>query len=335
MSNSHAGPARRSVAADRAALALMVIGAERRERLVDRYADGLVLAHGMRLEPARRYAAAFVDEADPYTVLSVGQVWSRQDGKEMPGDAIANLMGRTHDDAFTVEGFKDDMVLVGEGRLMNPLLFRGMWLTAWPAEFDVDGDESPIITPVPVEAADDGEDDQDEERYDPRAVWFMAHRVRDDSLPLGEGIPLLGTHYRAMNWRKPEYKPSYGNALNVVDYLAEHLADYRAGWTDFTAQHDARKEWFSYFNEFGGGCECGIELAAYLGHWLWQRVRSDVVTEYGGTVDDYDVMHMWSPGKADIILAAAPLADPEWRIPPDHPLSQCDGQARLFGVEAA
>lgn len=320
---------------ERAALAGMVIGPDRRRKLIERYADGLVLKYGMTLAAASRYATAVYEVADPLMLLSVGQVWARRGCGPMPGDTIADLHGRERDEAVTVTGFAGDMVEVGKGRMINYCAFAGMWLVSWPQDYQLDDDRpappaEPIAGRSPESAG--GEDGGGKPEFDPRTAWFLVHRTDDRGISTGEGIPLLGQHYRARNWKKPEYEPCYGNALDIVDYLAEHLADYRAGWSDFTATRDVRGEWFGYFNEFDDGCECGIELAAYLGHWLWRRVAADVVREYGGKADDYEVMTMWSPGKADIILAAAPYADPEWRIPPGHRLAQCDGQESLLDL---
>ncbi|MFF4417042.1 hypothetical protein ACFYY8_31360 [Streptosporangium sp. NPDC001559] len=312
---------------DRAELALMVIGPERRERLIVRYADGLSLRYGMAMEAARRYATGLVDDADPAAILAVGQVWSERDGHKPHG---LEFFRSDDDTSYEVSGFTDDgMVMVGDGSLhLGVDLFARMWLTAWPDTYTlVDEPQPPSAeSPQPDQEAD--ESDAAEGRFDPRKLWVMVSRVREDGLPFGEGLPLLGTHYRAVNWKKPEYEPSYGNALDVPAYLAEHLADYRAGWPDFLSQFEAG-DWLSYFNELGS-CECDLEVAAYLGRWLWQRVRSDVVTEYGGTVADYDPMLPWAPHYADAVLEVAPYADPEWDIPVDHPLAQCDGQTSLL-----
>lgn len=323
---------------DRASLAHMVIGPERAERLITRYADGLALRWGMRLEAARKYAEAVYAEAAPVMVLAPGQVWSRPDGKELPGDAIAGLLGQDPNEQWTVAGFSDDgmMVEVGRGVLINPDIFNHLWLTAWPEQFTLNVEApqppaKPIALESPGAAAGDGERD---EEFDPRCVWFTAGRSDERGFRVGNGLPMLGDHYRAVNWYKPEYDPYYGNGLDVVAYLAEHLADYRAGWADFVAQWRSR-DWIDHFNELDGGCECPVEVSAYLGRWLWQRVRADVVAEYGGTVDDYDVWTMWSPSKADAVIAAAPYADPEWEIPSDHPLGQCDGQLDLLGGGAS
>jgi hypothetical protein len=311
---------------ERARLALMVIGPERRERLISRYADGLVLTHGMSVNAARRYATELVDDADPGAVLRVGQTWTQRDGRSLPG---AELILSVREKSYTVAGFTDDgMVEVGDGALhLGAHLFTQMWLTAWPDTITLDDEPQPPADPLP----EPEDDDEQGERLDPRNLWVMASRCREDGLPLGEGLPLLAAHYRAVNWKKPEYEPSYGNALDVPAYLNEHLADYRAGWPDFRAQFKPG-EWLDYFNGFGG-CEADIAVAAYLGRWLWQRVRSDVVAEYGGTVDGFDVMFPWAPYYADAVLEAAPYAHPEWRIPPDHRLAQCDGQDSLFAAE--
>ncbi|MEV0236929.1 hypothetical protein [Nonomuraea sp. NPDC050786] len=318
---------------ERAQLALMVIGPERRERLITHYADGLSLAHGMSAAAARRYATELVDDADPGAVLRIGQTWTQRDGEKLPGGDVFRFAGEK---SYTVVGFTDDgLVSVGDGKFhLNARLFRNMWLTAWPEEYTLIEEPQPpqAALPPPEEDAADGGDD-DEERFDPRNHWAMVHRCREDGLPTGEGLPLLGDDYRAVNWKKPEYEPCYGNALDIPAYLDKYLDDYRAGWPDFLATFKTAG-WLDYFNALGA-CDCDVAVAAYLGRWLWQRVRSDVVAQYGGTVDEYDVMFMWAPFMADAVLEAAPYAHPEWEIPPDHPLAQCDGQADLFSGQEA
>jgi hypothetical protein len=308
----------------------MVIGPERRERLIARYADGLSIRYGMTMDAARRYATDLVDDADPAAVLAVGQTWAQRDGQTLPG---GDLFRFAREKSYTVVGFTDEgMVTVNDGGMhLNVRLFSDMWLAAWPDSHTL------VDEPQPPQAAlsepeEAGNEDEDGEHFDPRSLWVMANRTREDGLPLGEGLPLLGTHYRAVNWRKPEYEPSYGNGLDVPAYLAEHLADYRTGWPDFRDRF-THKDSFDYFNALDDGTEVGLSVSAYLGEWLWQRVRADVVTEYGGTVDDYSVMFQWAPGMADAVIEAAPYAHPEWEIPADHPLAQCDGQISLLGVE--
>lgn len=310
---------------ERARLALIVIGPERREQLIVRYADRLILAHGMTTTAARRYAQELVDDASPGAILAIGQTWSLRDGQQIPGSELfASARRRSH----TVVGFTNDgLVSVGDGKFhLNPRLLAGMWLTAWPDTYTLAAEPQPSQAPI----FETSEQPSDNDQFDPRRLWITAHRTNGDGLPTGEGIPLLSTHYRAVNWRKPGYPPSYGNALNVPAYLDEHLADYRAGWSDFRDQFKPR-EWLDYFNGLGA-CQADIAVAAHLGRWLWERVRADVVIEYGGTVKDFDVMFPWAPYYADAALEAAPYAHPEWEIPADHRLVQCDGQGGLFDV---
>lgn len=321
-----------SQTAERAQLALMVIGPDRRERLITRCADRIAIAHGITADAARRYATDQVNDAIPHAILSVGQTWSQRDGQSLPS---AELSRSAQERAFTVAGFTDDgMVSVNDGKLhLGVHLFERMLLTAWPDTYTLIEEPQPpqATLPPPEEETTSDEDDEDEERFDPHQLWVMVHRAREDGLPIGEGIPLLGDHYQAQNWKKPEYEPSYANALDVPAYLNEHLDDYRAGWPDFQAQYKhSTDSWLSYFNHLGA-CDCDAIVAAYLGRWLWQRIRADVVAEYGGTVDGYDVMFPWAPYYADAVLEAAPYAHPEWDIPTDHRLAQCDGQADLFG----
>lgn len=317
---------------ERAALAHMVIGPQRREKITDQNAHGLVLNHGMPLDRARKYAASFIEAADTVSIIRVGQVWARKEGQKLPGDSISELLGREPDETYTVDGFEGAMVHVGGQRFINVCLFNDLHLVAWPEEFDL-SDEAPKPPQQPI--AEDEEDDADEdvERFDPHSLWTMAHRSAEWSADKPTPyLPLLGDHYTAVNMYKPEFDPGYSNKLDIPAYLTEHLVDYRAGWPDWSAQSDGN--WMFQFNELDGGCECDIAVSAYLGYWLWQRVRSDVVTEHGGTVDDYDVGFMWAPGMADLVLEVAPFADPEWEMPPDHRLALCDGQASLFGDAA-
>ncbi|MGR6921197.1 hypothetical protein ACU635_43735 [[Actinomadura] parvosata] len=314
---------------ERAQLALMVIGPDRRERLISSYADRLSLTHGMTAAAARRYATELVDDADSGAILRIGQTWTQRDGDSLPGAEISSSL---QEKSYTVVGFTDDgLVSVGDGNLhLGAHLFARMWLTAWPPEHTlIEEPQAPQAALAPPEEEVTGGDD--EERFDPHQLWVMAHRASTDGLPRGEGLPLLGEDYQAVNWRKPEYEPSYGNVLDIPAYLGKYLTDYRAGWPDFRAQfqHQRGANVLTYFNTLGG-CECDIAVAAYLGHWLWQRARSDVVTQYGGTVDDYDVMFMWGPFMADAVLEVALYAHPDWAIPADHPLARCDGQADLF-----
>jgi hypothetical protein len=307
---------------------MMVIGPDRRERLIARYADGLSLRWGMTTGAARRYAAGLVDEAVPVAVLAVGQTWTQRDGEALPG---GDLFRFAAEKSYTVTGFTEEgLVSVGDGKFhMNPRLFANMWLTAWPDHHTlIDEPQAPAAAlPPPEEEETRDEGTDDEGQFDPRNVWVTVSRA-DEAKPVPDWLPLLGDDYRAVNWRKPEYPPSYGNALDVPAYLDKHLADYRAGWPDFRDQFKT-ESWLDYFNEMGG-CDCDIAVAAYLGQWLWQRVRSDVVAEYRGTVKDYDVMFMWGPYMADAVLEAAPYAHPEWEIPADHRLAQCEGQTSLM-----
>ena len=323
---------------ERAALAHMVIGPERAEKIIAQEADRWALRWGKPLDQARRYIENCYQEAHAATIVRIGQVWGRRDGKEMPGDAFASLTGQERSDTVTVHAFDGDMVqtTLKPQAWTNICMFDGLWLVAWPEEYDL-ADTLPEPPSEPITDLE-GEESGEEEKFDPRALFVLVHREGSyEPGKLTAYLPLLGEHYTARNMVKPEYEPSYGNLLDVPAYLAEHLADYRSGWSDWLDQFtgvNKPEQWIDFFNELDGGCECAIEVAAYLGWWLWQRVRSDVVSEHGGTVDDYAVTIMWSPGKADVVLEAAPYADPEWEIPPDHPLVQCDGQDSLFGAEA-
>jgi hypothetical protein len=316
---------------ERAALAHMVIGPERAEKITAQEADGIALKHGMPLDRARKYATSCFDTADTETIIRVGQVWARDhDGQRLPGDDLVKLLGREPDKTYTVHGFDGCMVDVGGGHLVNVMQFRSLWLVAWPESFTLD-EEPPQAPATPI--ADGKEEAPSEEgRFDPHKLWTLSNRRASPDGKMPPYLPLLGDHYTAVNIHKPQYEPAYSNVLDVPAYLAEHLADYRAGWDDWRTQSSGG--FLDHFNEFDDGCECDIQVAAYLGHWLWQRFRSDVVREHGGTVDEFMVGFGWSPGMADVVLEVAPYADPEWEIPPDHPLALTDGQEALFGEVA-
>lgn len=311
---------------ERAQFALMVIGPARRERLITRYADGLSLRHGMSAAAARRYATGLVDDAIPAAVLAVGQTWTQRDGDALSG---AGLVRSVAEKSYTVAAVTGDgLVSVCDGlRHMNPRLFQRMWLTAWPDEHTLEDEPQPPAAALPPPEEEETSGDG-EEQFDPHNLWVTVTRTRHDIPFRGDGLPLLGDHYRAVNWKKPEYPPCYGNSLDIPAYLAEHLADYRAGWPAFVDQFQRGVTSLAYFTDLGA-CECDIAVAAYLGSWLWQRVGSDVIAEYGGTVDDYDVMFQWGPYMADMVIEAAPYAHPEWEIPSDHRLAQCAGQMAL------
>jgi hypothetical protein len=314
---------------ERAALAHMVIGADRREKILAQNADGLALANAMTAERARKYAEACFESADTVSIIRIGQVWARREGQKLPSDIMSAFFGRAPDETFTVHGFDGEMVDVGGGRHVNVCLFEHLWLVSWPEEFDL-ADEQPQPPRSPITEEDDTDSEEDGDRFDPRQLWVLAYRESEFGKRKSPcSIPILGAHYSSHNMHKPEYPPSYASALDVPAYLEEHLADYRAGYPDWLDQQEG-DNWIDHFNELDGGPECELEVAAYMGHWLRQRVRSDVVTEYGGTVADYDVSFMWAPGNADLVLAVAPFADPEWEFPADHPLAQCEGQHFLF-----
>lgn len=315
---------------DRAALAAMVIGPERRTKLIERYADGLSLKYGMSLDAARRYATDVYESGAPQMLISIGQAWARREGKPMPGDTIADLLGREHSETVTVTGFWEDMAEIGKGSWLNCRAFSDMWLVSWPDEYQLDDAQpAPPAEPISEDPPPSGNDSEPE--FNPQSMWVTVAKDEPRKTAVPDWIPLLSQFYCAVNVRKPEYSPSYANALDIPAYLERHLDDYRAGWPDFVNQWNQNEAIF-HFSVLGPGCKCGVKLAAYLGHWLWQRVRSDVVTEYGGTVDDFDVHFEWGPHYADAVLKVAPYVDPEWEIPADHPLAQCDGQESLLDL---
>lgn len=317
---------------DRQVLADMVIGPARREKLITRYADGLTLRWGMLPRIAYQYAAGVYDSGDPALLLAPGQVWTNPQGGST-ASRLTKAAGRACPE-YVVHGFgADGMVHVGDGHYMSHALFQDMLLTAWPQEYTLDDTPQPPATPIepPALCIDDDLEDEEEDRFDPHGLAVLVERIgKDQPAPRGGWLPLLSAPYRPTSIEWPGRPDSYVNMLDVTVYLKDRLADFRAGWQPFLDFEWKPADTIYYFNEFGTGCECDTRVAAYIGEWLWERIRSDAVNEYGGTVADYDITFTWSPDRADDILDVAPYADPTWTLPHDHPLAQCEGQQVLF-----
>jgi hypothetical protein len=309
-------------------LADMVIGPERRERLINRYADQLALKYGMDALAARRYATSVYEAGATEMLLAVGQVWAKREGYELPAEQLFIAATGKREGAYTVAGFQGAMVDVGHGTAINYTLFANMWLVAWPEEHQLPKDE--VWLGYGADGATDGDVLADRGvSVDPEAFGVIAQREAEFGKPMPEWLPLIGGFYQAANIHLPQHPPCYVNVLDIPAYLDHHLADYRAGWSDFRDQYRPG-DGVEYFNAYEAPCECDSIVAAYLGHWLWQRVRADAASEYGGNVGDYMVMFEWAASHADAVLAVAPYADPAWELPADHRLAQCDGQGSLL-----
>lgn len=125
---------------EQATLADMVIGPERRKRLIERYADGLALEYGMTLDAARRYATDVYEDGHANIRLAIGQVWTKREGKPVPGgDLLKRWFGEGA--MYTVLGFAGDMVQIGQSPrvLLHASQFEDMWLVSWPEEYQLDG----------------------------------------------------------------------------------------------------------------------------------------------------------------------------------------------------
>jgi hypothetical protein len=305
-------------------LADMVIGPKRRERLISRYADQIAIKYGMSDSAARQYATDLYEDGATEMILAVGQVWAKREGFSLPAEQVFNAIRGEREDTFTVAGFTGYMVDVGQGRAINHILFANMWLVAWPEEYQL-AEEEPVID----EGSGGDVQAEQEAGISPQAFGVIVQRQGAPGGPMPMWLPLIGGFYQAANIHPPHTPPSYVNILDIPAYLDHHLADYRAGWPDFRDQYSPSGP-CEYFNAFEVPCECDVVLAAYLGHWLWQRVRTDAVNEHGGNVGDYQALFEWAASYADLVLAVAPYADPEWELPADHRLAQCEGQESLL-----
>lgn len=310
-----------------------IVGSQRRAQLVEAAADRIVLEVGMPWDRARGYADSIWP--DITVLIGVGQVW-RRIGPQRPSD-IGAVLG--HDDevvTITAIDRREGMVEVGEGRWLNlhltlPVRYR---LETWPAE-------CPAVPPEPVgppaascPPPEEQECSDDEEPFNPHGVFVMIHHdVREDNhsaRPHGpRWLPMMSEHYRSQPTRCPG---CYMTTVDTAAYLSANLLDYRAGWPDFADRWRPADAW-GYFNEINSsGYETDTSVAAYLGHWLWERIRADVVREHGGTVTDYTIMFMWGGHLADAVLDANPYADPRVELPPDHDLMQGPGQGSLLDL---
>jgi hypothetical protein len=310
-----------------------IVGPQRRAQLIEAYADRLVLDIGMSFEQARRYAASIWP--DVTVLIGIGQVW-RRIGDARRGD-MPPLSGDSTEEV-TIEAIDrwSGMVDVGQGRHLNLTAYLTLRyeLVAWPPECPAVPPE-PLLAPaasLPQPEEQGGSDD--EEEFSPHQLFVLAHRngpPQDDDghaeRPHGpRWLPILADHFQSVPTRCPG---CYMVWLDTVAYLRTHLADYRVGWPDWLDLWRPGDVW-EYFNEWGRGFVTDIEVAAYLGHWLWARIRAHVVAEHGPQEDGYSVVFMWAGHMADAIIDAYPYADPRRELPPDHELMQGPGQLSLL-----
>jgi hypothetical protein len=317
-----------------------VIGTERKAKLIQLAADRVALQYGMTLADAVRYVEQTWPE--PAYVVAIGQVWRRRAG--LKRSAMQDLMGHAEQEAVTVTGIDrfERMVDVGGGRHINFDMFlpHEYDLVAWSDEFvpGVDDPQPPAASqPPPEEQETEGDDDEDDPRALPVLVQLQSEldqymrltaeekKAKGGCLP--RWLPMTGDGYRSIPGR---CGTCYIVTLDVPAYLAMHLGAYRAGWPDFRDAYRS-KDAMDYFNELAAEeYDVDVVHAAYLGKWLWDRLRGDVVREHGGNVDDYDVGFMWGTYKAWRVAEVCPLIDPACELPVDHPLLQCDNQETLF-----
>jgi hypothetical protein len=322
-----------------------ITGPARRDQLIQACADRLVL-DGMAPGPALTYARACWREARPEVIVAPGQVWEqiRQDRTQA---AVAKVFGGTRWDTFTIKTVYrySGMVCNGRGRQMNYLCYLGSHyrLVAWPIEYPACPDTPQ--PPMPVTQADDPPDDDD--GFDPRQIPIIVARKRPDDEPFDAAkwhqswLPMISAGYRT------RYGGKSGTlayvTLDVIAYLKEHLGDYRAGFDQWRALDWAPNaggvpvadgvkvpRGMAFFSDLGGCDDTDIDVAAYLGRWLFDRITGDAAREHGGTPAGYEVTLDWGAWMADEIVPQVVGADPREDLPVDHVLAQCPGQLVLL-----
>lgn len=315
-----------------------IVGDERREALITACADRLILNNAMAPHLARRYAEGEWADTGPAILAAPGQVWAAQ-SSEPDRDIVAALTG-TDTSAFTIAHVErvTGMVCNGRGHAISfGWLGTHYRLTEWPADFSATG-ERPQAPAAPIEPA---EHRGDEDKFDPRRMYVNAEAVSDspadvNSSPFDGHLPILGDGYTVKLLRSRKTGDDWPLVhLDAIAYLTANLADYRDGFWQWHATEwapvDHQERYFRHFNELGGSEDVDLEVCAYLGRWLWQRIRGDVAREHGGNAADYHVGFMWAAWMGDLIVPEVIGADPREPLPVDHPLAQCDDQAVLFG----
>lgn len=294
-----------------------IIGPDRRDQLIQAAADRIVLHRGISPDAARRYATTAYENCDPAVILAPGQVWKPKKGDGEP---------------FTVVHIdRDSRMAEDNGSAINfDYLTAGWTLTDWPT----DASETPQPPTEPT-TTDDNEDDEDD--YNPHHHYLIIERADHDpqQRPPSTHLAMSGEHYTTHIGKDGKTPFVF---LDLPTYLAAHLADYRDGWQQW---HDTvwtkasrTERVIAFFNELGGS-ECDREVAAWLGHWLHERVQSDAAREHGGAPTDFEVLFMWGAHMADEILPAVAGSDPREPLPGWHELAQVAGQSDLFGAVPA
>jgi hypothetical protein len=308
-----------------------VVG-DRREALISRYADRLALAEGMSADEARRYTEHLYAAADPLVLVSRGQVWRihRPDPH-----SLRETLGVGPGEELTVA--QDELVagylVVCEGGLeVNVSTYLPRYhLAEWPAQFRPE--DPPPSPPAPMEPPESETDVDAEPPWDPRQACVLVSRqdVRWGT-PGGEYRPILAPCYTVQEGKhRTTGVINHFTFADIPALIALHLEDYRSGWAPWRADYTPGPQGpIDYFNELGDGPrETDLDVAAYMGWWLWRRYCTDAVATLGGKLDDWQVSSMWAPTHADKVLELYRYADPRVELPPDHPLAQCEGQGTL------
>jgi hypothetical protein len=317
-----------------------IVGADRKRRLIEAAADRWTL-YGEFSSNAQALRYAQQTWPDAAILVARGQVWRRK-GPARRGD-IGVILGRD-DETVTIEQVlhAEQMVDVGGGRRLNYMCYLTdrYELIGWHPDFVPGGDnpQPPAASLAPPEEQPTG----GEPPFDPRAMFVLVQREADLDAYIkartAGGEAGHGPHWMPMTrpyWRSgtTECPVCYFTAIDVVAFINDpvNLANYRAGWPDFLAAFEHKDAHWNYFNELSwGGFDTDLQVAAYLGQWLFQAIRGDVAREHGGTGADYDTGFMWAGDMADVVLEACPFADPRVDLPADHALAQCDGQESLL-----
>lgn len=310
----------------------VIVGPDRRRQLIAAFADRLVLETSMPLGRAVAYGEqVWPDRA---VLLAPGQVW------ELIGEVRQSDIGAIMQVPATLTIERADpgaMVDMGGGRHLHPdHLWTRYRLVDWPAHLPaIVEPQEPVGEPIP----EPDEEEPDEEQFDPRGMFVAVHPAIDPD-PKGPRpdhppyMPMVGEHYRSRDGFLRGCTCCFLVTLDVIEYLRAGLANYRDGWADYRDGWRRQDALFAFNEMTFDGYDTDTAVAAYLGHWLWESIRGDVVREHGGTVDDYDTMFMWGGHLADVVIEAFAYADPRVELPVDHDLMQCPGQQTLFDPAA-
>ncbi|MCX5070880.1 hypothetical protein OOJ91_34090 [Micromonospora lupini] len=323
-------------------LANPIIGPDRREHLIRAAADRLILEQGLAPDAALRYATAAYDNGDPIVLVAVGQVWRAKRQPREEADAPRNEAVIAEVDRETA------MALTTSGWSLHYGCYLGRHydLVDWPAEHpavaEYLAEQSAKLQTAQAEAETEpaaAADDEDEE--DPLAdgqlyLIVERRRPRDSDRPgvFNRHLPMLSDGYLVHLGNDGKTPFTF---LDVPTYLRLHLHDYRDRWPEWYATswkaNNGNLGILGYFNDISGECDLDdTAICAYLGWWLWQRVREDAAGEHGGTAEEYHALFQWGPASANHVVPLVQGADPTQELPADHPLNQCAGQVDLFGL---